>query len=233
MDSHDSVLNVSEVIDLEKRLVEKGTSLVTLMQRAGGSVADWVAKNLDNSNPIVIFCGSGNNGGDGWVVADNLASQGYPVTLFTPSPAQELKVEPARRAALRATAKGYSSLSIIVDPAKGQIESLLAPATLVVDAILGTGFNGTTVKRPYAAWIKAINSTKRLRREMIVLAVDVPSGLSAQSGQAAEPCIVADLTITMLVYKTGLMTAAARSYCGDLQLARIAEVDGLVGLSKV
>ena len=89
--------------------------------------------------------------------------------------------------------------------------------TVLVDAILGIGFNGGSVKEPYASWIE---SARRTRDGHVTLAVDVPSGLDAQTG-VSQQAIVADETITMIVAKPGLGAAE----CGHVRVASVVYIE--------
>ena len=218
-----SVLSVAEVIALEKHLVAQGFSLFGLMKKAGGSVSGYVIDRFTPASPVVIFCGSGNNGGDGWVIASDLALAGYPVTLITSRSAQELTAEPALSAALKTTSANHALLHVVVNPTKEQLTALIHNAEVIIDALLGIGFKGSAIKEPYGSWIETINSAKKRQTCLRVVAVDIPSGLSADTGEAAQPCIAADTTITMLAYKPGLLLASSKKYCGLLYLARITD----------
>lgn len=174
----------------------------------------------------MVLAGSGNNGGDGWVAAEDLAEQGYNVVLVTKAPAAEIKAEPAKTAALKAEEAG--SFRVEVDPGRGAIEEELKRADVVVDAILGTGFSYSEVREPYESWIALANevcgrkpecSGKGAGEGAWLIAVDCPSGLNAQMGTAAQACIRADETITMLAVKTGLLVPEAAPYVGQLRLA--------------
>jgi hydroxyethylthiazole kinase-like uncharacterized protein yjeF len=224
------VLSVAEVIALEKQIEARGTPLLELMFRAGHSVSDWIIDQLrlhPRSSSVVVFCGSGNNGGDGWVVAGDLATKGYSVTIVTALPASKLTTEPARTAALRnyeTNQQNSPELTVLITPDTDQLNTLLASSALVVDAMLGTGFSGESLKDPYASWAQAINAAKTERKHnLAIVAVDVPSGLSAQTGVSADHTIVADATITMLAYKPGLLTENGRKHCGDLILAKLSD----------
>lgn len=96
------VMDVAEVVALEQRIAQEGTSLYTLMTRAGKAVAEAVRQHAPVGSHIVVLVGSGNNDGDGWVAAEDLAEQGYDVALVTKAPAAEIKAEPAKTAALKA-----------------------------------------------------------------------------------------------------------------------------------
>lgn len=216
------VLDVSEVIQLEKRTADDGTSLLTLMGRAGGAVPEAAEEILRESElagkNIVILAGSGNNGGDGWVAAENLATKGYQVTLVSNATAEELKAEPARTAAIKAVRnKGFS---IAISPTYDELEKLLYEASLIIDAILGTGFAHSEVRAPYSEWIDLANDA-RAKHGIPILSIDCPSGLNAQTGVAAKSCIEAYETITMIAAKTGLVQEASSSYVGTLLVAPI------------
>ena len=211
---------------------------------------------------IAILCGSGNNGGDGWVAARELSAIGCAVDLITKRAAREISAEPAHEQALitEATAStpaasmaadeaGASSpqavtayqtafhvatgqhaeagaIAIHVSPSDDELASLLAAADVIVDAILGTGFSGNTVLAPYDVWIRLANE-QRTRGARIV-AADVPSGLSAQTGKAAEPCLKAHKTVTMITSKPGLETPYAFAFCGTVHVAPLAYIEPIL-----
>ena len=220
------VMDVAEVVALEQRIVQEGTSLYALMTRAGKAVAEAVRQRAPVGSHIVVFAGSGNNGGDGWVAAEDLAARGYNVVLVTKALAAEIKAEPAKTAALKAEEAG--SFRVEVDLGRGAIEDELKRADVVVDAILGTGFSYSEVREPYASWIALTNEVCGCKSEYSgkgtgegawLIAVDCPSGLNAQTGAHAQACIRADETITMLAVKTGLLVPEAAPYVGQLRLA--------------
>ena len=228
---HRPVLDVADVAKLEQAIAADGTSLAELMERAGDAIADEVQAQLSCPAPVVVLCGSGNNGGDGWVCARALAQAGWPVTLVAPRAAEALTAEPAHSAALKALAAAQTNqlpLTVLVAPNAEQLKPELDEAHCIVDAILGTGFSGTEVREPYATWISLANQRREsaLACEQAegdaatrIVAADVPSGMSAQTGLAAQPCIHADATVTMIVYKPGLVKPEAARYTGALKLA--------------
>lgn len=112
---------------------------------------------------------------------------------------------------------------IALSPATAELERLLNEAALIIDAILGTGFAYSEVRAPYIEWIDHVNHARNTRG-VLVLAVDCPSGLNAQTGNAATTCIVADETITMISAKAGLVQESASKYVGALLVAPIGVV---------
>ena len=260
------VLDVEGVRELERRIAEGGTSLQELMDRAGTAVA-WRAEAIlsqaeeqapfregcpsspqsggnqakrTSSNPIIaILCGSGNNGGDGWVAAQLLAERGRNVCVISAKTPEELRAQPARDAAFRAlsaltemggaTFEGDDPIPVgedgrpstfpltLIRPSSQRLGAVLESAGIVVDAILGIGFSGGSVKEPYCDWIRFANET---RSHHAILAVDVPSGLDAQTGATEEP-IVADETVTMIVSKPGLTAEE----CGTVRVIELAYIE--------
>lgn len=180
-----------------------------------------------NMPRVVLLCGSGNNGGDGWVAAGYLAEHGCAVDIVTPKPAIELQAEPARTAALaQIEVPCFQQLArVYVSPSHETLSQLLAGAHVVVDAMLGTGFTGETVREPYAGWIEACNRVHAAG--VPVVAADVPSGYSAQTGTAALPCIAASKTVTMIALKTGLALPGAASQCGTIRVAPLVDISDL------
>ena len=242
------VLPVADVVKLEQAIAKNGTSLSTLMERAGRALAKAAFDETRAAPRIAILCGSGNNGGDGWVAARELASMGCAVDLVTKRPASDISAEPAHEQALitegvasktadaahasslqTATAAqhaGTGAIVIHVSPSDDELASLLAAADVIVDAILGTGFSGDTVLAPYDAWIRLAN--KQRSRGARIVAADVPSGLSAQTGKAAEPCLKAHETVTMIASKPGLETPYAFAFCGTVRVAPLAYIEPIL-----
>lgn len=207
------VLNVEDVRLLEERLTHVGISISELMHRAGAAAASEVMGMGQVAN-AVVFCGFGNNGGDGWVAAEELLRGGVNVTVVTPVEPENLKSDLARMVAQGAVSMGVTA---VAGPPRGDIEELLEKTDVVVDCMLGTGFRGAP-RTPFDIWIDCINASG-----VPVLAVDVPSGLSAQTGHSEGACIAADETVTMLALKPGLLSDEGRDVCGAIVVAPLAE----------
>ncbi|MBO4365073.1 MAG: hypothetical protein J5804_02120, partial [Eggerthellaceae bacterium] len=107
---------------------------------------------------------------------------------------------------------------VLVNPSAAQVDAVMKRATVVVDAILGTGASGRSPKEPFASWITAANAA---RSHAVVVACDAPSGVSAQDGQTVEPHIVADETVTMIVRKPGLSAPES----GTVRVAPLAYIE--------
>ncbi|MEG0776627.1 MAG: NAD(P)H-hydrate epimerase [Raoultibacter sp.] len=225
--NREAVLDVSEIARLERMIAEDDTSLPILMKRAGHTITETVRRIYPDPSPVTVFCGAGNNGGDGWVCAGELAALGYPVTLISPLIAENVTAEPARSCALeqfRQAASSNEPLRVLIDPDEKDIAALLKKSDIVIDALLGTGFSGGSLRSPLDTWIRLINEAHKENSSQRTIAIDVPSGLSAQTGKAAIPCIEADYTVTMLAYKPGLLIEEAEGFCGVLSLGHIVDI---------
>ena len=169
---------------------------------------------------VAVFCGTGNNGGDGWVAAELLAQAGVPTILISTRTPEDIAAQPAHDAALRA----FPQVNALIDPSGDDICRVLDRATVVVDALFGCGLRGGITREPYASWVFRINQTCGRH---VTIAVDVPSGVSAQDGYAitqTTPRVIADETITMMVPKPGL---SARE-CGRVRVAPLAYIEPLL-----
>ena len=240
------VLDVNMVGALEQTIAAKGTSLAALMERAGCALADEVRAWVPEPAAVAVLAGSGNNGGDGWVCARALAQAGWPVTVVTQRTPEQLTAQPARAAALEAVECAQAHewpLSVMVAPSAEELAGVLDGAHAVVDAMLGTGFSGTQVRQPYATWMELANRRRfygtsnhvgkhvpahakavgKAKGAPFVIAADVPSGMSAQTGDAALPRVYADVTVTMLVYKPGLLAPKAAHVTGTVKLAPLVD----------
>ena len=207
------VLNIDDVKRVEVALTREGVSVSELMHRAGCAAAQEVLELGDVDN-VVVLAGLGNNGGDGWVAAEALKTHGANVTVVTPVSPDEIAGDLARQVAQSAVRSGIDP---VVGPARDELECLLATSDVVLDCMLGTGFHGE-VRAPFDIWIQCVNACSAQ-----VISVDVPSGLSAQTGHAAKDCVVADMTVTMLALKPGLLADDGRDVCGAIVVAPLAE----------
>lgn len=207
------VLNVEDVRRVEEALTDVGVSISELMHRAGISAAREVL-GLPEVKDVVVLCGLGNNGGDGWVCAEHLRGKGVNVTCVSPLAPDDIRGDLARVVASSAERSG---VPVVVAPPRDQLEGLLSDSDVIVDAMLGTGFHGLP-RSPFDIWIDCVNESGAR-----VVAIDVPSGLSAQTGLARGACVAADLTVTMLVLKPGLLADRGRDVCGTIVVAPLAE----------
>ena len=188
---------------------------MVLMENAGRAVADEVAALLDErvNASVMIVCGAGNNGGDGFVAARHLMNRGYRVTVLLCHEAVILRGDACRNweiiAAMQCVIRMMHAFSV------QERRALIDTADIIVDALFGIGLNAP-VTGDLALLIDEINAA-----EKPVVAVDVPSGLDADTGEVLGTAVRATVTVTMGAVKTGMAVAAAQAYVGRLVVADI------------
>ena len=170
-----------------------------MMENAGHGVADFVVRRFKNikNKMIVAICGTGNNGGDGFVASRHLAGHGAKVVVILLGSPANLRSEEARLN--WDIIEKMDSIEIIFgEELTGEIRSRIAGAHIILDSIFGTGIKGE-IRQPYASAIDAVNKSKAY-----ILAIDVPSGFDPNNGQIHKRCIMANATITFHRLKVGL-----------------------------
>lgn len=183
-------------------------TIEALMDRAGHALADEAERRAPEG-PVVVVCGPGNNGGDGWVAARVLASRGREVCVIALRRPESLEAE-AGAAALAAV---DSAVRWIDGSREADAMVCLAHATVVVDAIFGFGLHGV-VREPYAEWIPRINDATA-----VVVSADVPSGVDSDTGEVAAVAVDADVTVTFSAVKPGLLVGRGAACAGDVVVA--------------
>jgi NAD(P)H-hydrate epimerase len=186
---------------------------MVLMENAGRGVVDGICR-LGLSPPVVVCCGKGNNAGDGFVIARHLAIRGWPVAVLVWAAVEELTGDAgANFHILR-----QSDVPIeVFGPryAAAALDRWLTDAGLIVDALLGTGARGEP-RPPLDAVIDHLNASAAVR-----IAVDLPSGLDCDTGQAAAHTIRAAHTFTFLAAKPGFFVPGATRYLGTVHVCDI------------
>ena len=190
---------------------------ILLMDNAAQAVAEAVHEALVaiEGERVVIFCGAGNNGGDGLGAARWLQSYGVSVRVFLVGAAPDaVQGDAAIELAMFTKAGGrVEALSTEDDWVLAELAA--SKADLLVDALLGTGFHGELEGDVLRA-CELLNKS-----EKYILAVDIPTGVNADNGAVCEQAVRADHTVTMALVKTGLLLYPGREYCGDIELADI------------
>ena len=190
---------------------------ILLMDNAAQAVAEAVHEALTalEGERVVIFCGGGNNGGDGLGAARWLQSYGVSVRAFIVGAALDaVQGDAALELAMFTKAGGrVEALSTEDDWVLAELAA--SKADVLVDALLGTGFHGELEGDVLRA-CELLNKS-----EKYILAVDIPTGVNADNGAVCEQAVRADHTVTMALVKTGLLLYPGREYCGDIELADI------------
>lgn len=190
---------------------DRGIASLTLMENAGAALAR-VAEEAAAGGEIVIACGKGNNGGDGLVAARLLAEWGHSVRALLLAGQGDLSAD------AEANLRSLPAAVTVIDATglgEAEIAAAIAPAALLIDAILGTGSSGEP-RGAVAIAICALNSSSAP-----ILACDIASGVDASTGEVAGAAIDADLTVTFHTAKLGHLIAPGKQAAGDLVVADI------------
>ena len=193
--------NCDQVRTLDRLVIDRDNiSSLQLMQRAGMAVFKHILQHY-RKHAITVFCGSGNNGGDGYVIATLAQEKGISVQLIHLTQPRQLKGD-AKRAYEIANEAGV--------PMADFSPEMVLEDCVIVDALLGTGLKGS-VRRAYCDAIELINNSN-----LAVVAVDLPSGLNADTGDVENICVKAQTTICFIGLKQGLFTNHGPDYCGKI-----------------
>ena len=197
------LLTAEEMGRADKLAIEGGVAGATLMENAGRAVADEVAKRFPEMESVVVLCGPGNNGGDGFVAARHLMERGYKVRLGFDGDVGRLPKDAA------AMAKRFAG------PREPLSPDMLERADVVVDALFGAGL-ARPIEGKLATLIGRVNDAG-----VPVVAVDVPSGIDGSTGEVRGVAIDAAVTVTFFRLKPGHLLLPGRIHCGAVKLADI------------
>jgi NAD(P)H-hydrate epimerase len=218
------ILTREQVREVDRRAIaEYGMSGLVLMENAGRGAADvlcsqWAGRGGGKDSQwtmlIVVVCGKGNNGGDGFVIARHLDLRGWTVRVLLLCEPWELSGDAAANFAI--LEKAGVEIQIFASPLDmARFGEAIAGAVYFVDAILGTGATGEP-KSPYAEAIEQMNSSG-----VRILALDLPSGLDCDTGTAARHTIRAKHTATFVAAKPGFFVIGAEQYVGEVHVCGI------------
>lgn len=204
------VLSVKEVREADRRCIEElGIPGVVLMNNAGSAVFREL-----QPGPVVVVCGKGNNGGDGFVVARLALSAGWSTRVILVSEFSKVRgdAEIFMKVYLKLGGKVRECLreEDLIKEFQG-----IPPEATVVDALLGTGTQGE-VEGLYRTTIENMNELGNK-----IVAVDLPSGLNADTGEPCGICVRAHKTVTFQFIKKGFLNPSAKEYLGELVVADI------------
>lgn len=199
----------AQVRELDRLAIqEHGIPGFTLMQRAGQAAFDALRQKWPDTRHVMCFCGSGNNGGDGYVIAALAREQGLQATAVAVGSTDRLTGD-ARLAFEMACSAGVT-VTPFASLAADTLKAALATKTVIVDAMLGTGLTGD-VRGDTLAAINVINASG-----LPVCAADIPSGLCSDTGAILGAAVQADLTVTFIGHKLGQFTGSGPATCGEL-----------------
>lgn len=208
------IVNADQMRELDRRASQEfGVPSIILMENAGMRAFDLIYSILceTGAHRVAIVCGRGNNGGDGFVVARHLHQVSAEVQAFLVGKKEEVKGD--ARVNLEIAEKSGIPVAEIRDI--GSLRIALAHSDLIVDALFGTGIKGE-ITGLAGEVIDAINACGRP-----VVAIDLPSGLDADTGQICGRCVVADATVTFGLPKIGLAIYPGAQYAGEVNVVDI------------
>lgn len=199
------ILSAKQAKAIDKLALKKfGLSTLVLMENAGRAVAQEVEKQYKRSNKLAVVCGKGNNGGDGFVALRHLLVKGIKGDLFLLGNVNDL------------TSESRKNLEILVKLKQKVIQikenSILSfkKYDLIIDGLLGVGIKGI-VRDSHQKVIIAINKSKAE-----IISIDIPSGLDATTGKMHGACVNADITVTFIAKKRGLLVADGLLHSGRI-----------------
>ncbi|MDP2944992.1 MAG: NAD(P)H-hydrate dehydratase [Atribacterota bacterium] len=222
------VVTSQQMREIDRKAIEENKiSGLALMENAGLRIFQSLKDIYSDLRlkKIIIFAGSGNNGGDGFVVARHLYDYGVKVKVFLLAPFHKIKDEAGEN--LNIIDKVGVELIEVETVKLEEIQKVIQNSDLIIDAILGTGLQGrvTDLKAEIINLINVANKE--------VVAIDVPSGLNADSGKIEGPCIKATHTITLALPKIGLLLFPGASFAGKVKVEDIGIPSYLLKNNKI
>ncbi len=199
------------IADIDERAEKvQGISPEKLMQNAGLAAAKKILAGLDSAASVVVLCGKGKNGGDGYVIAGELWEFRCDVSVFEAESMSRDSASELYRTKFKKKTKAVYSLTDTK-----RLSEKCERADIIIDALFGVGFHGEMPSVEGEAILIA-NAAKAKR-----IAVDIPSGCNSDMGAVSDICFSADLTLTMEYVKCGMLMYPAREYCGEVEVCDI------------
>lgn len=206
---NDIVLTRDQSRQLDRRAIDEyGISGLVLMENAGRGTVD-VLERFGIAGPVIVFCGKGNNAGDGFVIARHLEIRGYACKVILLFPQGELIGDAATNFAI------LQKTSVPIFETPSEFDAICQEANWIVDAMLGTGARGEP-RDPVASAIDWMNAHRAFK-----LAVDVPSGLDCDTGEPSAHTVSADQTCTFAAMKVGFAKEIAEPFLGFVEVCDI------------
>ncbi len=209
------VASVKQTQRLDQETIEKiGIPSCILMENAGSAVAREAVRMLSRKKTkrAVVVCGVGNNAGDGFVAARHLIDNGIPTNVFCLGRPGTLKEDAARNYSILRKLRCPPVIKKRLDK---EMAGALEVADVIIDAVFGVGLN-RPVEEPFLSVIEAMNASRKK-----IIAVDVPSGLDADTGRTYGSCVKAFVTVTFCLIKRGFLKGEGPRCVGRLVTADI------------
>lgn len=218
MNSTKGALKRDEIREIDRIAIEKyEIPGIILMENAGRNVAEEILKMLPEPDKarVAIFCGKGNNGGDGFVIARHLYNKGVNVSVYLTAGISGILADGNASTNLKILLNMNLEIKELQDRDIEEIGKRLHGCNIIVDAIFGTGLSGK-VREPAETLIKKINESN-----IPVVSVDIPSGLNCDDGTVLGTAVKATKTVTFVAAKEGFFKGHGREYTGELVVSDI------------
>ena len=210
------LVTAHQMLELEQAAIAAGGTVEELMQQAGLAVAQevWLTLGVVEGRRILVLVGPGNNGGDGLVAAEHLAEWGADVVVY-------LLRERSGDALLDLVSVRGTPTFVATDDAEyASLQEALDGAEMVIDALLGTG-RSRPIDGELAEVLRRLHAAAQRPAPPKVIAVDLPTGVDADSGRADPLAVTADMTVTFGLAKVGLHTLPGSEHAGQVQVVDI------------
>jgi len=211
-------LKRDEVREIDRKAIEEyEIPGIILMENAGRNVVEEILKMLPDPDKakVAIFCGKGNNGGDGFVIARHLYNRGVNVSVYITTQISNVLTDGDASTNLKILLNMNLEIKELQEGDIDEIGEELQGCNIIVDAIFGTGLSGE-VREPARSLIMKINESN-----MPVVSVDIPSGLDCDEGVVLGAAVKAAKTVTFVAAKTGFFKECGREYTGELIVSEI------------
>ncbi len=218
MDSTKKALGRDEIREIDRKAIEEyEIPGIVLMENAGRNVVEEVMKMLPGTDKarVAVFCGKGNNGGDGFVIARHLYNKGVDVSVFLTAEVSSVLSDGDASTNLKILLNMNFEIIELQEERIGAIGKELQNCNVIVDAIFGTGLKGD-VREPVRTLIAKINEA-----DLPVVSVDIPSGLGCDDGVVLGTAVKATKTVTFVAAKTGFFRECGKEYTGELIVSDI------------
>ena len=218
MDLIKRALGRDEIREIDRKAIEEyEIPGIILMENAGRNAAEEVLKMLPGADKarVVIFCGKGNNGGDGFVIARHLYNKGVDVSVYLTTEVARVLSDGDASTNLKILLNMNLEIKELQGEHIGEVGKALHDYNIIVDAIFGTGLRGE-VREPARTLITKINEA-----DIPVVSVDIPSGLSCDDGVVLGAAVKATKTVTFVAAKMGFFQACGKEYIGELIVSDI------------
>ncbi len=217
------IVTADQMMDIDRRAAAAGITTEFLMENAGKSVAEQARAFTGRiaGRSVLALAGPGNNGGDALVAANYMHEWGADVSVYLLGDRSRADSNLARLKRRKVPLHYLGK-----DPKYTRLKSLLGPASVVIDGILGTG-RSRPIEGAFKEVLGRLNQEKLKRPEMVIVAVDIPTGLNADTGAVDHACPHADLTVTLGLPKPGLYNFPGAERAGKLVIADIGIPDSL------